>query len=67
METAVMTFCQMDMNELIKNYQLNPLIYTNEIQLPYRCFESIYILMLLEYGYGFNRHDRSITYALEVS
>ena len=40
--------------------------YTYTSQLPYRCLEALYIVTLLEKGFGFERDDRSITYALEV-
>jgi hypothetical protein len=44
----------------------NPHTYTRENQLPDRCFEALYITTLLEKGFGFDHHERSITYALEV-
>jgi hypothetical protein len=40
--------------------------YTREEQLSDRCFEVVYIITLLERGFGFDRHSRTITYALEV-
>lgn len=41
--------------------------WTEPEQLKDRCFEALYILTLLEKGFGFDRHARHITYALEVS
>lgn len=40
--------------------------YTQEVQLGDRCYESLYVLVLLERGFGFHRHGRNITFALEV-
>ena len=40
--------------------------YTYRSQLPYRCLEALYIIKLLQNGFGFDRYDRMITYALEV-
>jgi hypothetical protein len=40
--------------------------YTYSSQLPYRCMEAVYMVTLLEKGFGFDPHTRSITLALEV-
>lgn len=44
----------------------NPHPYTREDQLADRCFETLYIVTLLERGFGFDRHEHSITFAREV-
>ena len=41
--------------------------YTYPSQLPHRCLEALYIVTLLEKGFGFAPDSRSITFALEVS
>jgi hypothetical protein len=40
--------------------------YTNDNRVQYRCLESVYIITLLEYGFGFHGTHRNITLALEV-
>lgn len=40
--------------------------YTYSSQLPYRCLEALYIVTLLEKGFGFDKDARDITLALEV-
>jgi hypothetical protein len=40
--------------------------YTASNQLHDRCFEVLYIVTLLEKGFGFDKHGRNIIYALEV-
>lgn len=40
--------------------------YTYTSQLPYRCLEALYIVTLLEKGFGFDKDARDITLALEV-
>lgn len=62
-----MKFCGMDWESLYEEFtERNPHPYTRESQLADRCFEVLYVITLLEKGFGFDRHDRSITYALEV-
>jgi hypothetical protein len=40
--------------------------FTREDQLGDRCFETLYIITILEKGFAFDKYSRSITYALEV-
>ena len=40
--------------------------YTYPSQLPHRCLEALYIVTLLEKGFGFDKDSRAITLALEV-
>mmetsp|Transcript_43894 Transcript_43894/g.102578 ORF Transcript_43894/g.102578 Transcript_43894/m.102578 type:complete len:434 (+) Transcript_43894:102-1403(+) len=40
--------------------------YTDMDNLPYRCFQANYILVLLGEIYGFDRESRKVTFALEV-
>ncbi len=43
-----------------------PHMYTKHDQLPHRCLDAIYLLTLLESGFGFKRNDSRLTLALEV-
>ncbi len=40
--------------------------FTYTSQLPFRCLEALYIVTLLEKGFGFDKDARDITLALEV-
>lgn len=40
--------------------------YTKDPQLAHRCFEALYMSVLLEDGFGFHGDSRDITLALEV-
>ena len=67
LEAAALDFCAMDWRGLERSAQgANQHPYTLDSQLADRCFEVLYIITLLEKGFGFDREDRSITYALEV-
>eukprot|EP00981_Chlorochromonas_danica_P014747 scaffold8739_cov173-Ochromonas_danica.AAC.6 len=66
-ESAAMTFCGMEWSSLYEAFQgpaKHPWTATDQLQ--DRCFEVLYIITLLEKGFGFDRHGRSITFALEV-
>lgn len=55
-------------DEIIAVYTSSPHRYTNgETQLGDRLLEIQYIVTLLSYGFGFNRHKRSIHFATEVN
>ena len=41
--------------------------YTKNQQLPNRCLEGLYIVTLLEHGYGLEGTHQNITLALDVS
>ena len=57
----------MNWNEVENNYSnINRHQYTYRSQLPYRCLEALYIMKLLQKGFGFKRFERAITYALEM-
>lgn len=47
--------------------QANRHQFTRTSQLPNRCIEGLYLVTLLQDGFGFDVDDRRITYALEVS
>ena len=40
--------------------------FTSNEGMPYRCLEAIYIVTLLEYGFGFHGTHRNLTLALEI-
>lgn len=68
LEMAAIQFCSWSWPELydeVVNHRPHP--YTREGQLHERCFESLYIITLLEKGFAFDKTERTITYALEVS
>lgn len=68
LESATMRFCGWQWDTLYNSFVGgNKHPYTRDGQLQDRCFESLYILTLLEKGFGFDRDERSITFALEVS
>jgi hypothetical protein len=68
LEQSTMQFCAMDWDALFFDYKENkPHPYTNERELKNRCFQALYMITLLEKGFGFQRQTRTITYALEVS
>jgi hypothetical protein len=68
LEEAVINFCALPWADVEHAYYNGkPHSYTYPAQLPYRCLEALYIVTLLEKGFGFDRHARDITLALEVS
>lgn len=40
--------------------------YSGNSQLPHRCFETLYMSMLLEHGFGFDPEARHLTLALDM-
>ena len=68
LEQAAFQFCDMQWIDVWDSFNgPHPHPYTWDFQLPERCFETLYIITLLEKGFGFDRHDRSITFAREVT
>jgi hypothetical protein len=65
-EEAAIQFCSQHWSKVSELFHQDRHPYTRDIQLHDRCFESLYIITLLEKGFGFDRHERTITYALEV-
>lgn len=69
---AAHIFCEMDWHDV--NGTFNHSVNVNRTKhkktsssgLPYRCFESLYLLLLLEEGFGFGLDERSVTLALKV-
>ena len=63
LESAAHTFCRTSWQG-DEWHDKHP--YTNRKQLPHRCFESLYILLVLHDAFGFARDSRQITFALDV-
>ena len=67
LRVATERFCTMPWNALKQRYDAQGgHTWTYPSQLPNRCLEAMYIVTLLEKGFGFDTHGRSITLALEV-
>lgn len=66
LESAVNSFCALRNHEANRAMQIKKHKYTRSDQLQYRCLEGVYLLNLLENGFGFNRNSRNITLALDV-
>ena len=66
LESAVNSFCSLRNHEANRSMQIKKHKYTRPDQLQYRCLEGVYLLNLLENGFGFNRHSRNITLALDI-
>jgi len=67
LEAAVLKFCALPWADVEHAYyNSKPHSFTYPAQLPYRCLEALYIVTLLDKGFGFDRHARDITLALEV-
>mmetsp|Transcript_7328 Transcript_7328/g.21087 ORF Transcript_7328/g.21087 Transcript_7328/m.21087 type:complete len:108 (-) Transcript_7328:17-340(-) len=60
---AAQTFCSLPWTD-IQASAAHP--WTWEDQLPHRCFEAVYIAVVLRDAYGFDPDTRNITFALEV-
>lgn len=67
LEEAAQAFCHLSWSTVHSDYLAHgPNPFTREDQLSDRCFESLYIITILEKGFAFDRHSRNITFALEV-
>mmetsp|Transcript_17207 Transcript_17207/g.25489 ORF Transcript_17207/g.25489 Transcript_17207/m.25489 type:complete len:389 (-) Transcript_17207:36-1202(-) len=62
MRSAVHRFCEMELRQHKLTHD-----FTTVKRLPYRCVESVYILVLLSDGYGFAEEERRITFAQKVN
>lgn len=66
LETAAHAFCGLEwphvQAELLDRHR-----YTKNAQLPNRCLESLYIVTLLEHGFGLDGQSKNVTIALDVS
>jgi hypothetical protein len=67
LRVAAEKFCAVPWSDVKERYDvLGGHEWTYPSQLPYRCLEALYIVTLLEKGFGFDPHMRNITLALEV-
>jgi len=70
LEAAAHTFCQLpwpgDPLDKTTNTWKSKHPYSGTKQLPHRCFESLYMSLVLEHAFGFARDARLITFALDV-
>jgi hypothetical protein len=65
-EAATHEFCKIPWDYAKENFLGKKHKYTSDSQLHYRCLESLYIVTLLEHGFGFDGGDQKITLAVEV-
>jgi hypothetical protein len=65
LQKAAKSFCNVPWNNAEKHY-LGQHEYTTNEQFPYRCMEGLYLTMLLDEAFGFDRESRDITLALNV-
>lgn len=65
LEASTHAFCHLDWSTVQSTLQ-DKHRYTRNAQLPYRCLEALYIVTLLEHGFGFHGQHRRITLALDV-
>eukprot|EP01035_Chromulina_nebulosa_P017505 gene17505-23062_t len=66
LEDAIHDFCKINWEDVKLNMLGRKHKYTMDYKLPHRCFEALYIALLLEDGFGFDGTHRNITIALEV-
>ncbi len=67
LEAAVLDFCALEWQDVRQRFDEQAHPYTMSSQLSARCLEALYMVLLLEKGFGFHPEERSITYALEVN
>jgi hypothetical protein len=66
-EFIVHAYCELQWGVLHERYRstaMHP--YTTTEQLPFRCFEGVYVLTLLKDTFLFNSFSRQIMFASEV-
>jgi len=70
LEAAAHKFCKQpwpgDPLDAHTNAWRNKHAFSGTKQLPHRCFESLYMSLVLEHAFGFDRDARQITFALDV-
>lgn len=66
LEAAAHAFCALDWS-YVQTSLMDQHKYTKNTQLANRCIESLYIVTLLEHGFGFDGQSRNVTIALDVS
>ena len=66
---AVLSFCEVPWpGKPLQRYSAwrNQHKYSGSAQLPHRCFETLYMTLVLEHAFGFTKNDRHFTFALDV-
>ena len=66
MKIAAHQFCSFQWEALKEEFDSNKHAYTRTFQLPQRCVESLYMVTLLERGFGLDEDYKGVTIALEV-
>jgi Golgi nucleoside diphosphatase len=65
LKQAVWAFCDSDW-EHAQSWLNRAHRYTQDRNVPHRCVESMYLVTLLEHGFGYHEHSRDITFALDI-
>ena len=65
LKEAVYKFCAADWAEA-QAWLNRAHRYTQDRNVPNRCVEAMYMVTLLEYGFGYDLHSRDITFALNI-
>mmetsp|Transcript_2706 Transcript_2706/g.4101 ORF Transcript_2706/g.4101 Transcript_2706/m.4101 type:complete len:459 (+) Transcript_2706:313-1689(+) len=60
-------FCARSWTGDLEKIQHNAHQYSRPEILPYRCYESVFMITLLIDGFGFDPHSRDITFAFDVN
>ena len=66
LETAAHKFCEFEWSTVESTMIPSPHKFTRDDQIVNRCLEGLYLVTLLEYGFGFDGDARDITLALEI-
>ena len=66
MKIAAHQFCSFHWEALKEDFDSNKHAYTRTFQLPQRCVEALYMVTLLERGFGLDEDYKGVTIALEV-
>lgn len=66
LEAAAHKFCEFEWSIVESTMIPSPHKYTRDDQIVNRCLEGLYLVTLLEYGFGFDGDARDITLALEI-
>jgi len=66
LETAAHKFCETEWSIVETTMIPSPHKYTRDDQIVNRCLEGLYLVTLLEHGFGFDGDARDITLALEI-
>lgn len=65
--TAVRSWCQTKWTAVHKQSKVTPHPFTKASLLPHRCFEAVYMVALLEDGYGLDPERRDVSFVYLVN